>query len=320
MRIQSKNSVSGDLNSQTSFKKLIDRLPAKNLSASEKKLILQAVQKNELSKQKKFLLMETYFDNKDKFSTKDFKNLFQTLFGLKSVKDYHQFSDFIDEVSDAAANVIAQDKASAVRQSRTNEFVRLIVNSLRTIASLDQKEMLETDLKDKITEKLLFLEGRNSLVFDDENLKKPENTSQDLLDHGFAFAFRTADYSNDEPVPKKMFKDLNETQKEQYRAIKKTVEGQIKKVWEDEIKPRIEFDSATPPDIWFKQRLNDRMSRLGEDVLRLNSKDIDQIRLITESSIKKLVQIKDEKMMADVLHTYESSIDNFFSYITRRDN
>jgi hypothetical protein len=186
MRIQSNHSVNRDLNNQTSFEKLVDRLPAKNLSASEKKLILQNVQKNNLLKENRFLLMETYFDNKNKFSVKDFKALFQALYGLKNIREYHGFSDFIDEVSDVAANVIAENKVPVVRQSRTNEFVKLIVNSLPATVSADQKEMIERDLKDKITEKLQFLEGRNSLVFDDKNLKKSEKPFEDFLDHGSA--------------------------------------------------------------------------------------------------------------------------------------
>lgn len=324
MRISPNNSFNSDLNNRSLFEKLIDRLPSKNLNLKDKNLILLAVQKNELVKQNKFLLIETYFDNKNKFSTKDFKSLFQTLYGLKNMRDYHQFGDFIEETSDAAANVIAENKAPVVRQLRTNEYARLVVNALPTAVTVEHREMLETDLKDKITEKLQFLESRNSLVFNDENLKKSEKNSEDSVDHGFGFAFRTADYSDDKSVPPKMLKDLNDTQKVRYLALKKTIVKQFEKIWDEaEIKllvSEIETSSATGPEAWFHQRLNSQMSKLGEDMLKINNEDVEKVRSITESNIKKLLQTKDEKVMADILHTYESSLASFFSHISRRGN
>jgi hypothetical protein len=308
MRIQSNHSVNRDLNNQTSFEKLVDRLPAKNLSASEKKLILQNVQKNNLLKENRFLLMETYFDNKNKFSVKDFKALFQALYGLKNIREYHGFSDFIDEVSDVAANVIAENKVPVVRQSRTNEFVKLIVNSLPATVSADQKEMIERDLKDKITEKLQFLEGRNSLVFDDKNLKKSEKPFEDFLDHGSAFAFRTTDYIS-KPVINYL-RDLSKS--EQIIALKNKGEvvgkvwGKLQPLRSEEYDSALDAVSTTLASILNKSRNLAALSKATDD-------DLKKLEKLSLDVYQNLDQNKEQHK--DIMHTFESSISSLLSSI-----
>jgi len=184
---------------EPSVTQLMDRLPKKALNLQEKSIVLNLVKNTgkrhvnsrylEANKNK---ILETYFDNKSNFSTKDFKDLFQSLYDVKGKKELFDYSDFVDEVAYAAANVIAENKNLNVRKHLTDEYTNLILQSLSI--PKDLREILETNLKDKITEKLKYLYHRNYLIFNNENIDAVKNSDDDTSDQTAALFFKTVDY------------------------------------------------------------------------------------------------------------------------------